>query len=102
MNKSRNNRRAQIRRTVKGTAEKPRLVVFRSNRYLYGQLIDDTQGKTLASVNKAETAETVGQEIAAKAKELKVKQVVFDRAGYRYHGNIKKIADSARAAGLDF
>lgn len=95
-------RRARIKKTVRGTADRPRLVVYRSNRYFYGQAIDDTVGKTLVSVNKATDSATVGTEIAKKLTGLKIKNIVFDRAGYKYHGNIKKIADSAREAGLEF
>ncbi len=79
---------------------RPRLVIFRSNKYLYAQLLQD--GKTLASVNKASDPVAAGAEIAEKALKLKVKQIVFDRAGYRYHGNIKKFADAAREKGLEF
>ncbi|MBI4100085.1 50S ribosomal protein L18 [Candidatus Microgenomates bacterium] len=79
---------------------KPRLAVFRSNKFLYAQIIDG--GKTLVSVNKQSDPVAAGQEIAKKALERKITTVVFDRAGYRYHGNIKKLADAARAGGLKF
>lgn len=80
--------------------KKVKLVVFRSNKYFYAQLIDG--GKTLASVNKMTDAVKVGEEIAVKALELKIKDVIFDRNGFRYHGNIKKLADAARTGGLKF
>lgn len=95
-------RRARIKKTIRGTADRPRMVVYRSNRYFYSQLIDDTAGKTLASVDRVTQAAQAGKEIAQKAVELKIKTTVFDRAGYKYHGNIKKIADAARDAGLQF
>lgn len=98
----RDQRRAKIRQTIKGTAKRPRLVVFRSNRYLSAQLIDDTKGGTLVAVNKATDAMLAGSELAEKAGKLKIKEVVFDRAGYKYHGQIKNLAESARKAGLVF
>ncbi|MEK7127477.1 MAG: 50S ribosomal protein L18 [Patescibacteria group bacterium] len=79
-----------------------RLAVFRSNKYLYCQAIDDVKGVTVASVNKSTDPVKAGQEIAKKLLELKIKKVVFDRATYRYHGNIKKLAEAARTAGLEF
>ncbi|MCL4397810.1 50S ribosomal protein L18 [Patescibacteria group bacterium] len=101
MNK-RDNRRARIKKTIRGTKETPRLVVFRSNRYIYGQLINDATGQTLVSVDKITDAAVAGKELAEKASKLKVKNVVFDRAGYKYHGNVKKFAEAAREAGLVF
>lgn len=98
MNK-RNNRRAQIKKAIRGTGKRPRMVVFRSNRYFYAQIIDDSKGLTLASVDKMANAAEAGKKIAEKAK---VKEVVFDRAGYQYHGNIKKFAEAAREGGLKF
>lgn len=79
---------------------KPRLAVFRSNKYLYAQIIDG--GKTLAAVNKITDAAAGGREIAEKAIKAKVSEVVFDRGKNKYHGNIKKLADAARAGGLKF
>lgn len=99
---TRENRRAKIKKTIRGTDKHPRLVVFRSNRFVYGQIINDKLGTTLVSVNKSTDAETAGKEIAEKALKQKISSVVFDRAGYKYHGNIKKFADAARAAGLKF
>jgi large subunit ribosomal protein L18 len=79
---------------------KPRLVVFRSNKYFYIQAIDES--KTIASVDKQGDPVLAGKTIAEKLLKLKVKEVIFDRNGYRYHGNIKKIAEAAREAGLKF
>ncbi|MEK7565441.1 MAG: 50S ribosomal protein L18 [Patescibacteria group bacterium] len=96
----RDNRRAKIRKTIKGTSAKPRLVVFRSNRYFYAQLIDDVKSHTLAAVSKVTDAVEAGKKLAEIALKLKISQAVFDRAGYKYHGNIKKLADAAREGGL--
>ncbi|MGH9615790.1 MAG: 50S ribosomal protein L18 [Acidobacteriaceae bacterium] len=112
----RNNNRqrvhARIRRKMQGTAERPRLNVYRSLNQIYTQLIDDQAGTTLASASsmtaKLKTggnvaaAKEVGRLIAEKAKEKGIKKVVFDRGGYLYHGRIKALADAAREAGLDF
>ena len=98
----RDQRRRAMRHTIKGTDKRPRLVVFRSNKYLHAQLIDDAKGNTLASVNKSTDAVVAGKEMAKKALDVKIKEIVFDRAGYRYHGNIKKFADAAREGGLKF
>ncbi len=106
--------RWRIRRKVSGTATKPRLSVFRSNKDIYVQLIDDANGFTLASAssrqkditaqsgNKVEKAFLVGKAIAAKAKEVGIENCVFDRGGYLYHGRVKAIADGAREGGLNF
>ena len=104
MNKNtlRINRRAKTKKIIRGTAQKPRLVVFRSNKYFYAQAIDDVVGKTLASVNKMVDAAQAGAKIAEDLVKLKIKKIVFDRAGYKYHGNIKKLADAAREKGLVF
>lgn len=113
-NSLRNSRRIRIRSRVAGTEERPRLCVFRSNKQIYAQLIDDTVGKTLTSSrvpsvtdgketqNKVAQAALVGKDIAQKAQDIKIKKVVFDRAGYTYHGRVKMLAESAREAGLDF
>src|SRR5579863_2420020 len=103
---------ARIRRKLAGSAERPRLSVHRSLNHIYAQVIDDQTGETLASAStlalKAKTggnvaaAKEIGKTIAEKAKEKGVKQVVFDRGGYLYHGRIKALADAAREAGLDF
>lgn len=99
---NRNTRRAKIKKTIRGTASRPRLVVFRSNRYLYGQLIDDQKAITLASIDKTPDPTAAGKQLAEKAVKKKIQTVVFDRAGYKYHGNIRKFADAARQAGLKF
>lgn len=93
----RDKRRAKIRKTIKGTSKRPRLVVFKSNRYFYAQLIDDDKGQTIASVNKMTDVVEAGKKLAEK---VKVKNVVFDRAGYKYHGNVKKFADAVREGGI--
>jgi len=103
-------RQKRVRAKVSGNATRPRLNVFRSNLNIYAQLIDDASGKTLASVSdlketsgtKQEKAKKVGAEIAQKAKTLKIKEVVFDRGGFLYHGRVKALAEAAREAGLTF
>ena len=105
----------RIRKKVSGTSEVPRLAIFRSNKNIYAQLIDDVQGKTILAsssqvkeiskktdINKVQQAELVGTQIAEKAVEAGVTKVVFDRGGYLYHGRIKALAESARKAGLKF
>ena len=110
----RQNIRFGIRKKINGTAAKPRLSVFRSNTEIYAQLIDDVNGQTLAAasskeksiaaqkVNKSEKSKLVGSAIAAKATELGLTEVVFDRGGYLYHGRVKAVADGAREGGLKF
>lgn len=110
----RQNIRFGIRAKISGTAQKPRLSVFRSNSDIYAQLIDDSKGQTLASssskdkdilaqkVNKTEKGKLVGAAIARKANELGLKDVIFDRGGYLYHGRVKAVADGAREGGLQF
>lgn len=103
----------RIRKQIFGTKEKPRMSVFRSNKQVYVQLIDDVEGKTLLSVsslakevsdkkniNKIEQAKLVGKMAANKSKTMGIKEVVFDRNGYLYHGRIKSLADAAREGGL--
>jgi large subunit ribosomal protein L18 len=103
----------RIRSRVAGTQERPRLAVFRSLNHIYAQVIDDQQGHTLvaaASTEKdlkgrggnVEGAKTIGKAVAERAKEKGIKQVVFDRGGYQYHGRVKALADAAREAGLEF
>ena len=111
---ARDKRHSRIRLTLSGKVERPRLAVFRSLNQIYAQVIDDSAGKTLASAsslesgvksssgNKTDHAKTVGRLLAERAKDAGVKQVVFDRAGYRYHGRVRALADAAREAGLDF
>jgi len=106
-------RHARVRKTVRGTAERPRLAVFRSNKHISAQVIDDRAGRTLAaastldkSIEKAgsniEAATKVGALVAERAKAANVSAVVFDRGGHLYHGKIKALADAAREAGLQF
>ncbi|MDT7832765.1 50S ribosomal protein L18 [Flavobacteriaceae bacterium S356] len=102
----------RIRKIVSGTATKPRLSVFRSNKEIYAQLVDDVNGVTIASVSsrdkdikatsKVEAATAVGKAIAEKATKASVETVAFDRNGYLYHGRVKVLADAAREAGLKF
>lgn len=107
----RERRHARIRAKVKGTGERPRFAVYKSNRYLHAQLIDDASGKTLASAStksltkagtKSEAAKKLGEEIAKKAKSAGVSSVVFDRGGFRYTGRVEALAKAAREAGLKF
>jgi len=114
--RAREKRHQRVRVRVSGTAERPRLNVFRSLRHMYAQLIDDVAGHTMASastmdaeikeqlakLSRADQAKLVGQVLAKRALEKGVKQVVFDRGGYKYHGRVKALAESARAAGLQF
>ena len=112
---SKNLRRTRIKRAIRakiaGTAERPRLTVYRSNSALYAQLVDDLAGKTIMSAtsytkdkvnNNMEAAKKVGLAIAAKAKAAGIEKVVFDRNGYLYHGRIKSLAEGAREGGLQF
>ncbi|MDY6122353.1 MAG: 50S ribosomal protein L18 [Porphyromonas sp.] len=103
--------KSRIRGRISGTVECPRLCVFRSNKQIYAQVIDDVAGHTLAAtsslgieekVTKKEQAAKVGEEIARIAQEAGVQRVVFDRSGYLFHGRIKELADAARRAGLKF
>ena len=105
-------RRRRVRAKVRGSAERPRLSVFRSNRGIQAQLIDDDAGRTLAAVNwvepdlkelkPGEQAQRAGALLAERARAAGVETVVFDRGGYRYHGRVKALADGAREAGLTF
>ncbi len=106
-------RHRRVRGKVSGTAERPRLVVFRSNRGIAAQLVDDAQSRTLAAAdwlhlkksfkgNKTAQAAEVGKQLAAAAKEAGIQDVVFDRAGYLYHGRVKALAEAAREGGLRF
>ncbi len=109
-NKNRIRRRARIRARVNGSADRPRLSIFKSNRYLYAQLIDDTSGVTLVAVDSRNTpgesatlrASVVGSAIAEAAKKAGINKVVFDRGGFSYQGTIAILAEAARTAGLDF
>jgi large subunit ribosomal protein L18 len=102
----------RIRRKVQGTPERPRLAVFRSVAHIYAQVIDDSKGHTLVAASSVEkegkgggnvaAAKAIGKSIAERAKEKGIRQVVFDRGGYQYHGRVKALADAAREAGLEF
>jgi large subunit ribosomal protein L18 len=106
-------RHRRVRKRVVGTAVRPRLCVFRSNRHIYAQVIDDTAGVTLAAASTAEAglregatgnvaaAKAVGQLVGERAKAAGIHQVVFDRGGFRYHGRVAALCDGARAAGLE-
>lgn len=94
-------RKKRVRSKVSGTKDVPRLSVFRSNKEIYAQLIDDDKAVTLASAH-GKDAKSVGAEISQKAKKIKLSAAVFDRSGYRYHGKVKALADSAREGGLKF
>ncbi len=107
----RSRRKRGIRKRVSGTAERPRLTVFRSSKHIYVQIVDDLEGKTLASASSvalkkdggnAAGAAEVGKAVAEKAKAAGIEQVAFDRNGFRYHGRVKALADAAREAGLKF
>lgn len=107
-------RHLSIRHRISGVPERPRLCVFRSNRHIYAQLVDDTNGRVLTAASTlssqlkgkklkpVEISLEVGKLIAEKARGLGVKRVVFDRAGYRYHGRVKALAEGARQGGLEF
>ncbi len=105
-------RRRRVRAKVRGTAERPRISVFRSNRGIFAQLIDDNAGRTLAAVNWTESdlrgldpmdqAKRAGQLLAERAKQAGVESAVFDRGGYQYHGRVQALADGAREGGLHF
>ena len=103
----------RIRRKLSGTAERPRLAVFRSVAHIYAQVIDDGAGKTLVSASSVDkggktnggnvaAAKAIGKLVAQRAQEKGIKQVVFDRGGYQYHGRVKALAEAAREAGLEF
>jgi large subunit ribosomal protein L18 len=107
-------RKRRVRKKISGTSDKPRLSVFRSNRHIYAQIIDDIAGRTLASVStierdinssgksKMEAASNAGHILAERAREKDIKQVIFDRGGNLYHGRVKALADGAREGGLVF
>ena len=111
---ARQKRHERIRLHLEGTTDRPRLAVFRSLNHIYAQVIDDSTGKTVASAStvekelrgssstKVEEAKVVGRLLAERAKAAGVERVVFDRAGFRYHGRVKSLADAAREAGLEF
>ncbi|HWP85380.1 MAG TPA: 50S ribosomal protein L18 [Terriglobia bacterium] len=104
----------RIRKKIRGVAERPRLNVFRSQKHIYAQVIDDTQGRTLAAASSVEkefalprggtvaAAREVGKRVAQRAQEQGIRQVCFDRGGYQYHGRVRALAEAAREAGLQF
>jgi large subunit ribosomal protein L18 len=111
----RKKRQVRVRRKITGSVERPRLCVFRSSKHIYAQIIEDVSGKTLVAASTAakdaadskysgnvEAAKQVGKQIAEKALAKDIKQVVFDRNGFLYHGRVKALADAAREAGLTF
>jgi len=112
----RRKRHLRVRKKVKGTPEKPRLTVFKSQKHIYAQIIDDTKGNTLVSASTTQkqlkeklektwdenAAQEVGKLIAEKAKEKDITEIVFDRSGYKYHGKVKALAEAAREMGLKF
>ncbi|SHJ94704.1 LSU ribosomal protein L18P [Tangfeifania diversioriginum] len=112
--KRRNRIKSRVKKVISGTAERPRLSVFRSNKQIYAQLVDDVNATTLVAAgstekeivseegNKSEKAAMVGKLIAKKAKDAGFEKVVFDRSGYLYHGRVKQLADAAREGGLKF
>lgn len=107
---ARERRHLRIRRKVRGTADRPRLCIYKSNGHIYAQLIDDDKGVTVVSAsdlkatkgNKTERAKKVGEDVAKKATEKKITTCVFDRGGYKYHGRVKAVAEAARENGLKF
>ena len=109
---SKQQRKIRISSKVRGTTDRPRLSIFRSNEYIYAQVIDDTMGKTLVGLsekslgkvpgNKTERAKALGMQLAKVAAEKKIKQVVFDKGSYRYHGRVQAVAEGAREGGLEF
>jgi large subunit ribosomal protein L18 len=114
--RQRQRRTYRVRRFIRGTAERPRLTVFRTHKHIYAQIIDDTAGRTLASASSMDkqirdsvgfggnkqAAEAIGRAVAERAKAAGVTKVCFDRGEFRYHGRVAALADAARAAGLDF
>ncbi len=112
-NKARKKRQTRVRAKISGTAQRPRLNVFRSSKHIYAQVIDDTCGKTLVAASSVETAfegsggnkdaaRQVGKMVGEKAVSAGITEVVFDRGGYLYHGRIKELAEGARESGLKF
>ena len=110
-NQQKSERKHNRRRKYYGTQDKPRLTVFRSNKFFTAQIIDDAAGKTLVGIaedekaskgTKSEKAKSLGQEIAKKAIAMKIKQIIFDKGRYAYHGRVKAFADGAREGGLNF
>jgi large subunit ribosomal protein L18 len=109
---SRGRRHARVRKKIAGTAERPRLAVFRSNRHIYAQLIDDVNGRTLAAAStldadaakqgsKAEVAKSIGELVGRRAKDAGIAAAIFDRGGYQYHGRVRAVAEGVREAGVN-
>lgn len=112
-NQLRKKRQVRVRSKIVGTAERPRLNVFRSLKHIYAQVVNDEHGETLVAASsldlegvgdatKSQTAEKVGQLLAERALDHGIKEVIFDRGGYKFHGRVKALADAARKAGLEF
>ena len=111
---ARERRHRRVRKKVRGTPERPRLAVFRSNKHIYAQVIDDIAGRTVASAStmekdgvkgsagSVEAAKAVGERLGERAKSAGIDSVVFDRGGFKYHGRVAAVADGARSAGLEF
>ena len=111
---ARSRRHFRVRKKVRGTAARPRLAVFRSNKHIYAQVIDDVAGRTVASASTVEqdgakgsaatvaAATAVGERLGARVKQAGIAAVVFDRGGFKYHGRVAAVADGARSAGLEF
>jgi large subunit ribosomal protein L18 len=111
---ARSRRHFRVRKKVRGTAARPRLAVFRSNKHIYAQVIDDVAGRTVASASTVEqdgakgsagtvaAAKAVGERLGERAKQAGIEAVVFDRGGFKYHGRVAAVADGARSAGLEF
>jgi large subunit ribosomal protein L18 len=111
---ARQRRHVRVRKKVRGDAARPRLAVFRSNKHIYAQVIDDVEGRTLASASTMESgsgsgstgtvaaAKSVGERLGERAKAAGVESVVFDRGGFKYHGRVAAVADGARSAGIEF
>lgn len=106
---SKNRRKLRVSSKINGTAERPRISVFRSNKFIYAQVIDDVEGKTIASANskdletksnKTDQAKNIGLEIGKKLKGMKIEKCVYDRGSYRYHGRVKSLAEGVREAGV--
>ena len=114
--RQRQRRRFRVRKSIRGTADRPRLSVFRTHKHIYAQLIDDTTGRTLAAASSLDkqlreglgfggnrqAAEAIGRAVAERAQAAGVKKICFDRGAFRYHGRVAALADAARAAGLEF
>jgi large subunit ribosomal protein L18 len=114
--RQRQRRRFRVRRSIRGTTERPRLTIFRTHKHIYAQVVDDSTGRTLASASSMDkvlrdglgfggnkqAAEAIGKAVAERAKAAGVSQVCFDRGSFRYHGRVAALADAARAAGLQF